>query len=129
MVRFPRTADAGGGFPPLISGWYKLRVVEVRDKTDKNQAPYWAIQFEVVDHEPKRVWDNFRNHPDWLWKLRLFLESINPDLTEEEFDSKEIENEEVMAFITPDGKYDRIKEYSSTNEPQPTVPPAEGFPE
>ena len=124
MPTFPKTADATG-FPPLDTGWYRLKVLDVREKTDKNGDEYWAVQFEVIDQEPKQVWQNFRNDEKWLWLLKAFLECINPDLIEKEFDSKEIEGEEVMAFITPDGKYDRIKQFAGKDEPQPTVPSEE----
>ncbi|MBE9572971.1 MAG: hypothetical protein IMF11_20290 [Proteobacteria bacterium] len=124
MPTFPRTADAESGFPPLNTGWYRLRVLDVRDKTDKNGADYFAVQFEV-DGGPKQVWDNFRKSEDWLWKLKALLECINPDLTEKEFEHTEIVGEEVMAFITPDGKYDRIKQYANKDESQPTVPSEE----
>lgn len=126
MVMFPRTADATGGFPPLETGWYTLRVLDVRDKKDRNDVPYWAVQFEVVEKTPKQVWDNFRKSEDWLWKLRVFLEAIDPSLTEKEFDSTEIVDKEVVAFITPDGKYDRIKEYADVNQPEPGVPKEQG---
>jgi hypothetical protein len=125
MTRFPRTADASGNFPPLETGWYKLRVQKVEDKTDKNGAPYWSVEFWVVDHGSRLVWQNFKKDETWLWLLRVFLECINPELVEKEFDSDEIIDEEVMAFITPDGKYNRIKQFANKDEPQPTVPKEE----
>ncbi len=123
MPTFPRTADAEGGFPPLETGWYKLMVLDVHDKVDKNKQSYWAVQFEVKDRAPKQVWDNFRNSEEWLWKLRMFLEAIDPSLTEAEVDTETLKGQEVWAFIVPDGKWDRIKQYSTEESPDVASPP------
>lgn len=114
MVRFPRTKDAKE-FPPLKTGWYKLKVLKVTEKTDKNRDPFWNVEFNVTSRGNKKIWDNFRNDGDWLFKLKNFIEAIDSDLTEIEFDAESLYGREVMAHIVPekqgDQTWERIKQY------------------
>lgn len=121
MSPFPRTKDAQS-FPPLEAGWYVLQVLGVEDREDKNGNSFWNVEFLVVDQDPRKVWDNFRPDENWLWKLKAFIECIDPNLSEREVDFSEICGKEVMAYIVPDKQYSRIKQYESTEEPTPSVP-------
>lgn len=130
-ARFPKTKDAEQ-FLPLTMGWYKLRVLKVEEKKDKNNDPYWNVEFNVVSMGDKRVWDNFRDGEGWLFKLKMFLEAIDPNLTEMELDAESIYEREVMAHIVPnkvgDKTWERIKQYEPVGSIQETPDKGVDFP-
>lgn len=115
---FPKTKDAQS-FPPLPAGWYLLKVVEVKAKTDKNGDPFWSIEFDLPNRG-RKVWDNFRNDENWLWQLKAFLECIDPTLTEAGFDVEGIYDQEVMGYLVPEGQFSKVKHYKSVGSAEET---------
>lgn len=101
-------------FPVLKSGWYKLKVLGVQDKFDKNDDPYYQIEFNVIDRGEKKVWDRFWLNEDRVWKLKRFLKALGFSI-EIEHDTNEFIDKEVRANIVPQKQgeqtYERITEY------------------
>lgn len=108
---FPKTKDAQS-FPPLPAGWYKLKVVEVKEKKDKNGDPFWSVEFDIPNNG-RKVWDTFRNNEEWLWQLKIFLECIDPALTETGLDVEGIYGQEVMGYLVPGGDFSQVKQYKA----------------
>jgi len=116
---FPKTKDAQS-FPPLPAGWYKLKVVEVKVKTDKHGDPFWSVEFDIPSNG-RKVWDNFRNDETWLWQLKAFLECIDPELIESEVEVENIYDQEIMGYLVPDGQFSRVKHYKAVGSVEETT--------
>lgn len=128
-----RTANVPD-FPVLDAGWYKLTVLKVELKEDRNGNEYWNIEFQVGE-DSKKVWDMFYEMDDRAWKLKKFLREIDEDLINVEVNPEVLVGKKVMAHIIPkkigDKTWETIREYVKPNRFNPEdlkVEEKEGMP-
>lgn len=85
---------------PLEEGVYTLRIAKVEEKVSSTGNPMLSVEYDVVDHEGRKLWDNFVLIDKCLWKIKELFDAIGLDTSSVvEMDINELVGYEVQAKV------------------------------
>lgn len=61
---------------PLEEGIYNLRIAKVEETTSSTKNPMLAVEYDVMDYEGRKLFDNFVLIDKCLWKLKELFDAI-----------------------------------------------------
>lgn len=94
---------------PLEEGIYTLRIAKVDEAVSSTGNPMLKVEYDVVEHEGRKLWDNFVLIDKCLWKIKELFDAIGLDTSSiVDIDVAELVGYEVQAKVIKEPYNDDI---------------------